>query len=146
MGATHTLVSMRMIGHEILLHSGDSVSLVLPIEKEGDQSKIRFESDFQFSSEKLVSAIDSIVKITGIATSYIVEVEKCGTGEVVYSYEIGNPGNADVVPCGTRMQSKGCYSIIITILEAAAPDLANGSATGKHQAGSFIIALLVCPM
>jgi DNA-binding winged helix-turn-helix (wHTH) protein len=118
----HILVSMRMIGHTILLHAGDSASRVLPVEKVEGRYKIRFASDFQFDPEKLVTIIDSIVKSTGIASRFITEVEKCETGEVIYSFEIGDQAHTDVLPCKTRMPEKGCYTILITLLDPVKPE------------------------
>ena len=70
-------VALRMIGHELLLNSGDSVSRVLAIEKEADGYKIQFEADFQFTPDVLVSTISEVVKKSGIAVSYLVEIDKC---------------------------------------------------------------------
>lgn len=137
----HILVSMRMIGHRILLNSGDSVSLVLPVKKEAGRYQIRFASDFELNPQKLVATVDSVVKATGIARRYIAEVEKCETGEVVYSFEMGNPAAA-VIPCGARVQDKACYGIFISILDAPGTGLAKGSSPGKEQALYFIIALM----
>jgi hypothetical protein len=119
----HIRVAIRMIGHEILLRSGDSVSRVLPVEKEGDRYKLRFESDFQFVPDELVSVIDSVVMLTRIAKSYLVEIEECQTLKVVYSYEIGNSFRSDVVPCRERIQPNGCYNLLFTILIAGNPEL-----------------------
>ncbi|MDH3652503.1 MAG: hypothetical protein OEQ53_22620, partial [Saprospiraceae bacterium] len=47
---------------------------------------------------------------------YIVEVEHCKTGEVVYSYEIGDLENIDIIPCKSRAQPKSCYSLLFTLL------------------------------
>ena len=132
----HILVSMRMIGHEVLLSSGDSVSRVLPIEKDADRYKIPFESGFQFNPEKLVATIDSVIKKTGIAGSYRAEVEKCETGEVVYSYEIRDSTSIDLIPCGTRITPKACYALFITILDDS------GSVASLHTTTYFIIGLL----
>lgn len=119
----HIMVAIRMIGHEILLRSGDSASRVLPVEKVGDRYKIRFESDFQFVPDELVSVIDSVVMLTRIAKSYLVEIEECQTLKVVYSYEIGNSFRSDVVPCRERIQPSGCYNLLFTILIAGNPEL-----------------------
>jgi len=97
-GEKHVLVSMRMIGHQILLKSGDSTSLVLPVKKEDDHYIIQFGSDFQFNPEELVATIDSAEKKTSIVNSCFLEVAKCETGEIIYSYEIGNPAKTDVIP------------------------------------------------
>lgn len=112
----HIMVSMRMIGHEILLDSGDSTSLVLPIEKENTRYKIQFESEFQFEPTELVATINKIVKKTKIASSYIVEIENCETNEVIYDYEIGNIKKLDIIPCRQRNQPKACYNLYFTIL------------------------------
>lgn len=113
----HILVSLRMIGHEILLDSGDSTSRVFPIEKEGESYKIQFASAFAFNPGDLASTIDRLVNQTKIANSYIVEVKRCENDEVVYSYEKGDSVNADLIPCGPRYQSKACYQIYFTILK-----------------------------
>lgn len=137
----HVLVSMRMIGHQILLKSGDSTSLVLPVKKEDDRYIIQFGSDFQFNPDELVATIDSVVKKTNIANSYFVEVAKCETGEIIYSYEIGDPAKSDVIPCATRTPERACYNIVITIGDTDTV-LANWLPIGKKQSIFFIITLL----
>lgn len=113
----HVKVSMRMIGHQVLLNSWDNVSRVLPIEREGNQYRIRFEAPFQFEPSKLVATVNKIVEDSQIATSYLVEVEQCETKKIVYSYEITPYLETDLIPCGGRVQPKDCYSILITILD-----------------------------
>ncbi len=113
----HILVAMRMIGHQILLDSGDSTSRVFPIEKEGESYKIQFASAFAFNPGDLASAINRLVNQTKIASSYIVEVKRCENNEVVYSYEKGDSLNSDLMPCGPRFQSKACYVVFFTILK-----------------------------
>lgn len=116
-GERHIRVSMRMIGHQILLNSGDSISRVLPVEKENDQYKISFESGFKFSPEELVKIIRGVVDETKIADNYLVEVEKCETDIVVYSFEIRNSNKQDLIPCQFRGQPKDCYAILFTVLD-----------------------------
>lgn len=113
----HILVSMRMIGHQVLLSSGDSLSRVLPVEKVADSYRIEFESAFEFNPEDLASTIDRFVMKTRVARTYIVEVKRCWTDEVVYSYEKGDSVNPDLIPCGPRSQPKACYTIFFTILK-----------------------------
>ena len=74
-------VSMRMIGHNILLSSGDSISRVLPIIKEKDRYRIQFEKEFILDPEVLVATVDSVVTLGKIAKGYIVEVEDCKSDE-----------------------------------------------------------------
>lgn len=114
---SHIDVSLRMIGHQVLLSAGDSTSRVLPIVKEKDRYRIQFENEFEFRPENLVSTIDDVVKETGFASSYIVEVEQCDTGEIVYSFKVDVLEQSDIIPCQGRIQPKACYGLLITLLE-----------------------------
>ncbi|MTI31655.1 response regulator transcription factor [Cytophagales bacterium RKSG123] len=107
-----------MIGDKILLNFGDSISRVMPIEKDLGKYKIQFEADFEFNPEELVTTINQVIKETEIANSYLVEVENCESNKVVYSYEMGNSVNPDMIPCKTRNQPKSCYALFITILNS----------------------------
>ena len=113
----HIEVSLRMIGHQILIHSNDTTSRVLPIIKENGQYLVKFESEFAFNPEELVSTVDSIVKVTEIANNYIVEVINCETEEVVYSFEMDDLEKSDIIPCKSRIQPKSCYSLLFTLIE-----------------------------
>lgn len=148
----HIKVSMRMIGHEVLLSTGDSSSRVLPVEKDADRYSVQFDTDLQFNSEALVTIIDRVVKKTGIASSYLVEVEKCKTNKVIYSYEIGGSYKLDVIPCRRRVQPKACYRIYLTILEAnssiaslftASSQFPNGASSESRKVSYFTIFLLI---
>lgn len=116
----HIEVALRMIGHEILLSTGDSTSRVLPVIKEGSQYRIQFESDLVFDPDYLVSTVNSIVKETGITNNYIVEMVNCETTEVVYSFEMNYLAKSDIIPCKGRVQPRSCYNLLFTILEPEA--------------------------
>ncbi len=113
----HIEVSMRMIGHQILLDSGDSTSLVLPIEKEGDQYKIQFEAEFEFTPDDMVETINRVVGETKMSNGYILEVENCETGEIVYSYKMDNSKETSIIPCRARTQPKSCYRFLFTLIQ-----------------------------
>lgn len=113
----HTMVALRMIGHQMLLRSGDSASLVLPIEKVGERYKLTFQSPFQFEPDALVGLIDSVVRQTAIADRYLVEVKACETPTVVYSYEMAISAKSEMVPCTGRVQPKACYTLWFTIID-----------------------------
>lgn len=137
-------VALRMIGHELLLNSGDSVSRVLAIEKEADGYKIQFEADFQFTPDVLVSTISEVVKKSGIAVSYLVEIDKCETETVVYSYEIRNSDQIDLIPCKMRMQPRACYTLFITILDTEHPMIASlPGITPRELTAMLILTLLI---
>jgi len=109
-------VALRMIGHQILLSSNDSTSRVLPIVKENGRYRIQFESEFEFEPTSLASLVDSVATETNLASSYIVEVERCETRAVVYSFKMDEFEQSDIIPCKGRMQPKACYSLVFTLL------------------------------
>ncbi len=118
----HILVSLRMIGHQVMLEAGDRTSRILPVEKEGKRYKLQFASDFHFDPDSLVSLVNSVVERAQLAESYRVEVETCLTKQVVYSYQIGTSRKSDLVSCQGRVQPKGCYILFFTILDAGSPE------------------------
>ena len=109
-------VALRMIGHQVLLSSNDSTSRVLPIVKEDGHYRIQFESEFEFEPTQLVSLVDSVATETNLSSSYIVEVEQCETGAVVYSFKMDDFRQSDIIPCRGRMQPKACYNLVFTLL------------------------------
>lgn len=147
----HVKVALRMIGHQVLLNSGDSTSRVLPIIKDNDRYSIQFEAEFEFEPEELVATVDRVVKETGMATSYIVEVEQCETGELVYSFKVDDLDKSDIIPCIGRVQPKSCYHLLFTLIEtswadtallAVTPDSTNGLAAETSQWSYMIIVTL----
>lgn len=132
----HNMVAIRMIGHQMLLRSGDKSSLVLPVENDGNRYKLTFQSPFQFEPDALVGLIDSIVKQTEIANRYLVEVKACETPVVVYSYEMGLSAKSDMVPCTGRVQPKACYTLFFTILDPGTQVLPTQPSNAKLT-GSF---------
>ena len=113
----HIMVSLRMIGHQILLNSNDSTSRVLPIINNDNQYKIEFESEFEFFPEELVATVNRVVKETKLASNYIVEVENCDKQEVVYSYEVNQLEQSNITPCRGRIQPRCCYNLLFTLID-----------------------------
>ena len=111
------MVSLRMVGHQILLKSNDSTSRVLPIKKVGEKYQLSFDSDFGFHPDDLVSTIDSVIQVSRISSEYIVEVESCETNELIYSFKVNNAEQSDIVPCSGREQPRDCYLINISLLD-----------------------------
>ena len=138
---------LRLIGHRVLLQANDSTSRVLPILKQGDQYRIQFESEFSFIPEQLVSTIDAAVQESKIATIYVVEVEDCETGNVVYSFKMDDTAQSDIVPCGSRVQAKGCYNLIFYNLDGpkAIPttESSKGSSVASINSSLVLTTLLV---
>lgn len=109
-------VSLRMIGHQVLLNAGDSAGRVLPIINQDGTYKIQFESDFELKPNELTDIVKHVVNETSLATNYIVEVEECPTQEVVYSFMINELEQSDIVPCGSRIYPKSCYNLIFSLI------------------------------
>ena len=139
----HINVSMRMIGHQILLASGDSISRILSVQKELNRYEISFESEFEFVPDDLIFTIGDVVEETKIATSYLVEVEKCLTKEIVYSYEVGCADSLNLMPCKKRVQSRGCYNVYLTIIESNPNKSENQESTVNYLVIILILVLLV---
>ncbi len=129
----HLLVSLRMVGHQVLLSSGDSTSRVFPIEKEGESYKIQFGTAFAFNPGDLASTIDRVILEMKAASSYIVEVKRCENDEVVYSYEKSDSINPELMPCGPRHQPKACYIIFFTVLKRYNQDVGSLYQAPKMQ-------------
>ena len=108
-------VALRTIGHQLLQKSGDSVSRVMPISREKERYKIEFESAFHFMPETLFHTVSTVVKKANITKPFIVEVEDCLTGQVVYNYEIDSATQLNHLPCGGREYPTACYNIFFTI-------------------------------
>jgi hypothetical protein len=133
----HVEVSLRMIGHQILLSAGDSTSRVLPIVKKGGSYRVQFATAFGFNPDRLAVIIDSVVNATHLAKSYNVAFEMCGNKEVVHMYEVGATDQENVLACLSRDVPEGCYELVFTILDApAVVTEANTSETMGENASS----------
>lgn len=130
----HIEVSLRMIGHQILLNAGDSTSRVLPIVKEDDRYRIEFETDFEFVPDEMVATIERIMKKTEIAKGYILEVEECETGKIVYSYEVVQFVEKDIIPCQARLQPECCYRLVLNLRRPSLLDAAISKEEGSDEA------------
>lgn len=109
--------ALRVVGHQLLLQSNDSTSLVLPIERENNRYKIAFDTEFQFDPNYLVHTMDSVLTHSKIVKKYLVEVEEFDTEKIVYSYEMGIHSSINLVPCRERIPPKSCYTLFLTVLD-----------------------------
>ena len=108
------LVTMRKIGHEVLLASGDSTSWVLPIEEVDNRTfRIRFQRPFSFKPASLVEIIHRHLPQNQGYLDYLVEVRQDKRNPVAYSYEVHQPLNPGTIACLTRTPPRGAYTIKI---------------------------------
>ncbi len=107
-------VAMRMIGHQLLLSAGDSTSRVLAIEKEKESYLISFELGLSIVPDELIQVSDSVIALSLLNSSYLVEVLSCEEGKVEYSYTKEIPIETSMVACSGRLLDSACYQIKIT--------------------------------
>lgn len=143
----HIEVAMRKIGHEVLLSSGDSTGLILPVAKKGERYQISFERNFSFTPDSLVGVIHQVVLETEIAKRYMVQFVDCDSLKVVYDFENSLNENEQILPCLGRVVPSGCYSIMFTIIESNNPfelqsEFANGvrSSNSEGSISSWLVA------
>lgn len=110
----HLEIVLRNIGHQVLLHSKDSTSRVLPVETvKGNIFRISFENSFGFTPDTLMSIVHEQLAKTDRPGDYTVSVNECDQNQAVFAYEV-NTASGDLKPCRGRAQKKGCYVIEIS--------------------------------
>lgn len=115
-GGKHLEVVLRNIGHQLLLHSNDSTSRVLPVKTINENTyQISFEKRFGFTPDTLMRLVHQQLSKTDMPKDYIVSVNDCYENKIIFAYEI-NTFNGDLKPCGERVQETGCYVIQIEFL------------------------------
>ena len=139
-------IIMRQVGHDILLHSGDSTSRVLPVKKIAENGyKIQFASQFTFKPDSLVKIIHRTIDANHLPSDYIVNVVECASNETIFGYAILESQHrkegkqTNIIPCRCRQQAKGCYLINITFQDTRLLGLPKKSVT----AGVSLFALLL---
>lgn len=110
----HLEIVLRNIGHEVLLHSSDSTSRVLPVKTVDDNTyRISFENTFGFIPDTLISIVHQQLAKTDRPEDYTVSVNECDENQTIFAYEV-NKTRGDLKPCRGREQKKGCYVIEIS--------------------------------
>lgn len=111
---TRINLAMRSIGHQLLLHAGDSSSRVLPVKQiNAFTFQLSFQSRFAFVSDSLIAIVHRNITSAHLPQHYLVNVLNCHKGiEVVYGYEMLER-NTEKIACMGREQVAGCYIIQI---------------------------------
>lgn len=105
-------ISLRNVGHQLLLTNQDSTSLVLPVVAlERFNYELSFEQQLSFDPSNLVSIVDSSFQKSKLPKYYRVEVVQCSDHEIAYSYEISAEEKSTIIPCRGRILPEGCYTI-----------------------------------
>jgi hypothetical protein len=112
----HLEIVLRNIGHQVLLHSKDSMSRVLPVKTVNENTfRISFENGFGFTPDTLMKLVHQQLAKTDRTGDYTVSVNECSQNQTIFAYEV-NTSSGDLKPCRGREQKKGCYVIEISFL------------------------------
>ncbi len=105
-------VLLRRVGHQILLQSGDSTSRVLPVRKiAADEYQISFEHQFSFQPELMMDIASKTLANDPMSKSYVVNVLKLGTNNVIYGFAIAENKKDNIISCNGRKQPSANYVI-----------------------------------
>ncbi|HBK71001.1 MAG TPA: winged helix family transcriptional regulator [Flavobacteriaceae bacterium] len=111
-------ISLRDVGHQLLLSNQDSTSLVLPIiEIEKDKFLISFQNKLSFEPSNLVNIVKNSFEKSSLSMHYLVEVIQCSDKEIAYSYKIKLKKEKNIIPCRGRFLPENCYKIKVTFIE-----------------------------
>ncbi|MBV1923253.1 MAG: hypothetical protein KUG68_04405 [Flavobacteriaceae bacterium] len=107
-------VSLREVGHQLLLNNLDSTSVVKPIiEVDENKFQISFESNLTIHPDSLVKIIKTSLIKASLPQHYLVEVLQCKDMEVAYSYKVMDNVDKDILPCGGRNLKEDCYTVTV---------------------------------
>jgi DNA-binding winged helix-turn-helix (wHTH) protein len=106
-------LTIREIGHRLLLQAGDSTSRVLPVtEIHEGIFLLTFENEFVFNHDTLVALSQRLLSKSQLPSDYTVTVHECLKENIVYGFLISKT-SPDILACSGRNQPAGCYSIEI---------------------------------
>ncbi|WP_442266530.1 winged helix-turn-helix domain-containing protein [Tenacibaculum sp. ZS6-P6] len=131
-------MSLRQVGHELLIANKDLTSPVLPVKKIDDTTyELAFPNTIEIEPSKLVKLIETNFKKAKLPEAYIVQVFQCIDNEVAYSYLMQQEIQEGIIPCANRILAKSCYTIRINFTG----DLTTSSSNYKSL--YFIVVLLI---
>jgi hypothetical protein len=132
-------ILFRKIGHEVLLHSGDSTSRVMPVKRiANNEYQVRFENEFTFQPDSLVKIIRRALAKDNLADNYIVNVLDCSGKGMIFGYVIYKHESDNIVPCSGRKQPKSCYVIDVKFQSPAITAAQKGYLLGGLPLLAFI--------
>lgn len=128
-------IAIRHIGHQILLLNQDSSSVVLPINKTGDVYTLSVSADFGFAPDTLVNIVQERFAAMSFVSSYIVEVIRCDSRVMVYSFAVDKRNRLDA-SCSGRIQVPGCFQLLFhfnALSDQIIPFRSDGDATAENK-------------
>lgn len=114
-------VSLREVGHQLLLTNGDSTSVVSPvIALDENKFQVTFENTLSIQPDSLVAIIKRSFEKADLPQHYITEVTQCEDFEVAYSYAMQENNEKGIIPCRGRELIKGCYQVAVQFTKVTA--------------------------
>ena len=111
---TNYQTALRLIGHRLLLSSGDTKSRVMPVKQlSDDELQIHFENELSLEPDSIFTIISKTIKSFSLPNDYTANVLECSDNEIVYSFVMSGIEKNVIVPCLGRTLPKGCYYISI---------------------------------
>jgi len=119
-------VSLRDVGHQLLLINQDSTSIILPIINiDNSKYKLYFQNQLSFEPGNLVAIIKSSFEKASLPNNYRVEVINCSDKEVAYSYQILLTEEKSIIPCAGRFLPINCYTIEVKFTNKTTSSFSN---------------------
>lgn len=135
-------ISIREVGNQLLLAQKDSISLVLPvIEQANNTYELSFEKPLEIIPNDLLNYIEATFYKASLPNHYRVEVLECNDGEVAYSYEMKASEEESIIPCRGRTLPKQCYMVKVHFIESTM-STPNESSQGIFNKPSLLYLLL----
>lgn len=105
-------ISLRDVGHKLLLSNQDSTSIVLPIKTISESKfELTFSKSLSFNPDDLVTIVEESIDRASLPKYYRVEVLPCDSEEISYSYEMKYDKEKGIIPCSGRLLPDNCYII-----------------------------------
>jgi DNA-binding response OmpR family regulator len=114
-------VTLRSIGHSLLLQNGDSISRVLPVQERNGIYTLSFDKELGIHPKELTELINAKLQASKNTQNYLVKVKECSSLQVVYSYEVSDKMGLDSIPCQSRPLPSECYKIELSFFGKQIP-------------------------
>lgn len=124
-------VSLRSVGHDLLLLQKDSTSLILPVTQSVEGTYLlQFERSLAILPDDLINAVDTHFQKANLPSDYSVSVVQCADDAIAYSFLKRIPNENSLIPCLGRELKRKCYTIAVAFEET--PQLHNQKQTPMY--------------
>lgn len=112
---TEQIVSLRRIGHKLLLVSNDIIARVLPVKKVAENEfEIHFEKPIAIKPDALVAITMAEERAGLLPNNYTVTVNSCSDNAIQYAYTMPLK-NKELPPCLGRALPEKCYYVSVKL-------------------------------